>query len=165
MREPLPLRIDLEVSRHQRTAIAVAHAATALLAVALPLPAGVGPCGALLITALAVQALRRLPPAALIVRLDASLVLLWRNGTATEAVLCTGGYLGATLTTVVWKEPGRRRSQALLITGDMLAADRFRRLRIHLRYARRGDDQDEPASHACASTSAALSALDWAPIR
>jgi hypothetical protein len=165
MREKLPLRIDLDVSRHQRVAIIASFAATAVLVLALPLPAGTGPFGALLIAALAIRALRRLHPAALIVRLDASLVLLWRNGTVTEAALCNGGYLGATLTTIVWKEQGRHRTHALLITRDMLAADAFRRLRVHLRYARSGVDQDEPASHAWASTSAALSALDCAPIR
>jgi hypothetical protein len=165
MREKLPLRVELDVSRHQRVAIVTSFAATAVLVATLPLPAGAGPCGVLLIVTLAARALRRLPPAALIVRLDASLVLLWRNGSVTEAALCNGGYLGAMLTTIVFREQGRRRAQALLITGDMLPADAYRRLRVHLRYARSGDDQNEPASHAWASTSAALSALGCAPIR
>jgi hypothetical protein len=165
MRDKLPLRIDLDVSRRQRGAIVASFATTAVLLLALPLPAGVGPCGVLLIVALAIRARRCLPPAALIIRLDASLVLLWRNGTVTEAVLCNGGYLGPALTTIVFKEHGRRRAQSLLITGDMLTADAFRRLRVHLRYARSGDDQAEPDSHAWASTSAALSPLDCPPIR
>jgi hypothetical protein len=165
MRDALPLRIDLDISRRQRAALVLGGLATAGMALAVPLPTGVLPFLLLWIGAVCARAWQHLPPAALVVRLDATLVLLWRNGTAVNATLCNGGYLGAALTTILWKEEGRRRRQTLLVTPDMLCADAFRQLRTHLRYASSGVDQDAPASQACASTSAALSVLDCAPIR
>jgi hypothetical protein len=165
MAEALPLHVEFEVSRLQRAFIVASHALTLALLALLPLPWGMAPSLALLVVAWGLRAWQRLPPAALVVRLDATLVLLWRNGVDVHAALCNGGYVGGWFTTIVWQEAGRRRRHALLVTPDMLDADAYRRLRVHLRYASSGSDQDEPDSQACASTSAPLSALDCPAIR
>ncbi len=165
MRAPEPQRFDLECSPVQRAFVALSHGATAILIAFVPLPPGCAPFAWLLVGALAWREWHRLPPAALIVRLDATLTLLWRNGTAVDAHRVNGGYLCSWLAIVEWREPGRRRRQALMVTPDMLDAESFRRLRVQLRYARSEDAQGSPRSQACASTSEPLSALGCAPIR
>ena len=55
-------------------------------------------------------------------------------------------YVGAWLTTIVWRPDGARLSRAVLIVPDMLPADDFRRLRVMLRYARSAVVQGAPAS-------------------
>ncbi|MBS0319899.1 MAG: hypothetical protein JSR18_05105 [Proteobacteria bacterium] len=165
MRAPEPQRFDLECSRLQRAFVVLSHAATAVVIACVPLPPGCAPCAWLLLVALAWREWQRLPPAALVVRLDATLTLLWRNGTAVDAFLANGGYLCRWLAIIEWHESGRRRRQTLAITPDMLDAEAFRRLRVQLRYASSEDAHDSPLSHACASTSAPLSALGCAPIR
>lgn len=148
MDHALPLRVDLEVSRLQRGFIVVSHLLTVGVVTWTPLAAGASASLALLVLALGARAWQRLPPAALVLRLDATLVLLWRNGTTVDAVLCNGGYLGPWVTAIVWRQRGRWWRESLLITPDMLPADAFRRLRVHLNHATSGNDQDVPASQA-----------------
>jgi hypothetical protein len=57
-------------------------------------------------------------------------------------------YVGAWVTTIVWRPDGARWSRAILVLPDMLPAEDFRRLRVMLRYARSGDAQEAPASQA-----------------
>lgn len=57
-------------------------------------------------------------------------------------------YVGAWVTTIVWRPDGRRWSWTILVLPDMLPTEDFRRLRVMLRYARSGDVQEAPASHA-----------------
>ena len=162
---PNPLRVDLVPSRLRRAFIAVSFAATACLMAALPLDAWLRGWTVLLIAALAAKAWRDDAPVALIVRLDGTLALLWRNGTSMEAALMNGGYLGPRLVSIVYRPVGRRRSGVVLVLPDMLPADDFRRLRVRLGYSRSDDEAGAPASQARASKSAPLSALRWRPTR
>jgi hypothetical protein len=165
MRALEPQRFDLEYSRLQRTFIVLSHAATAALIMSMPLPPGCAPFIALLAVALALREWQRLPPAALIVRLNATLTVLRCDGTKANGTLVNGGYVGERLVVIGWRETTHRRWQTLVITPDMLDADAFRRLRVHLRYATSDDDQEASASQACASMSEPLSALLCAPTR
>jgi hypothetical protein len=49
-------------------------------------------------------------------------------------------YVGARITTIVWRPDGAWRSRAELILPDMLPAEDFRRLRVQLRYGRDAED-------------------------
>jgi hypothetical protein len=165
MRDPPPLRIDLVPSRLRCAFIVVAYAAAACVVGLLPLGFALRAWAVLLVAALAVKAWREEPPAALVVRLDGSLALLDRLGTATEGTLVNGGYLGEHVVTIAWRRAGQRRREALAILPDMLGADELRQLRVRLAYASSDDEAGAPASHARASTSAPLSALGWRPTR
>ena len=57
-------------------------------------------------------------------------------------------YVGAWMTSVVWRADGAYWSRAILIVPDMLPAEDFRRLRVMLRYARSAVAQEVPASQA-----------------
>ena len=57
-------------------------------------------------------------------------------------------YIGARITTLVWRADGTRRSRSVLILPDMLPAEDFRRLRVLMRYARSDATDAAPASHA-----------------
>ncbi|MEP7064134.1 MAG: protein YgfX [Betaproteobacteria bacterium] len=159
MRDPAPLRIDLEPSSLRRLFIGVAYSLTAILVGALPLALDLRVWTILLVVALVARAWSERPPAALIVRLDGTLALLRDDGASIEAVLVNGGYLGTRFATLVYRPLGRRRSSVVTIFSDMLATEDFRRLRVRLNYASSDDDDGVPASHARASTSAPLSAL------
>jgi len=101
---------------------------------------------------------------------DRVVVVAWRRGPrATVALWLTGdrmivvrtgddrliaghvraaSYVGARVTTIVWRADGARLSRAEWILPDMLPADDFRRLRVLLRYGRSEVEQGTPASHA-----------------
>jgi hypothetical protein len=57
-------------------------------------------------------------------------------------------YVGAWVTSIVWRADGAFWSRAILIVPDMLPAEDFRRLRVMLRYARSAVVQGMPASQA-----------------
>ncbi len=57
-------------------------------------------------------------------------------------------YVGAWITTIIWRPDGWRLSRTILVLPDMLPDEDFRRLRVMLRYARSGEAQDVPASQA-----------------
>lgn len=159
MRDPPPLRIDLEHSKWRRAYIGIAYVATMLLVGALPLAYSLRFWLVVLVASLAVRTWRERPPAGLIVRLDGTLALLREDGTSIEATLENGGYLGARFTSIVYRPLGSRRSHAIAILPDMLPSEDFRRLRVRLNYARSDDADGAPASQARASTNAPLSAL------
>ena len=160
MRDPPPLRVDLAPSSLRRAFIGIAYVATAVLVGLLPLTLELRASTILLIAALAARAWREVPPAALIVRLDGTIALLERNGDSVEAWIDNGGYLSPRFTSIVCRPLGSRRARVVTIFPDMLSRDDYRRLRVRLNYTRSGDDDGVPASQACASTSAPLSALD-----
>jgi len=54
--------------------------------------------------------------------------------------------VSAALTSIVWRADGARWSRAILVLPDMLPADDFRRLRVMLRYARNGFEQEAPVN-------------------
>jgi hypothetical protein len=111
--------------------------------------------------------LRRGPRAVRAIRLDGSdrVAVTLGDGRVLPGTLQATSRAGSRLTSVVWRPKGARIARSLLILPDMLPADEFRRFRVLMRYGRSDDSEDEPASHACASTSTPLSAFDCAAIR
>jgi hypothetical protein len=164
MRDPPPLRVDLRPSGLRRIFIVTTHVATAVLLAAMPLDAFVRAWSVVLVGALAARAWREDAPAALIVRLDATLAVLGRDGASREARL-VGGYLSTLVTTIVYRPIGSRVTRAVAILPDMLARDDFRKLRVRLAYARSDDVAERPSSHARASISTPLSDLRCRPIK
>ena len=79
---------------------------------------------------------------------DLVAVAYLRDGRLVAGHVRSATYVGAMLTTVVWRPDGARFSRTVLILPDMLPADDFRRLRVMLRYARSAAEQGLPASHA-----------------
>ena len=97
-----------------------------------------------------VVALRRSRFAITELRLAPDLVLVVHRG---DGRLVAGHvrrstYVGAWLTSIVWRADGAFWSRAILIVPDMLPAEDFRRLRVMLRYARSAVAQEVPASQA-----------------
>jgi hypothetical protein len=97
-----------------------------------------------------VVAWRRGPRASVALWLTGDRMLVVRTG---EGGLRAGhvraaSYVGARVTTIVWRPDGARWSRAEWILPDMVPADDFRRLRVLLRYGRSEVAQGTPASHA-----------------
>ena len=68
-----------------------------------------------------------------------------RRPIARAARILDDSYVGARLTTIVWRPDGAplvMPVRAIVILPDTLAADDFRRLRVLLRYGQPGDDED-----------------------
>jgi hypothetical protein len=67
---------------------------------------------------------------------DRLLVIRRGNDALVAGHVRSASYVGARITTLVWRPDGARISRAELILPDMLAPDDFRRLRVLLRYGR-----------------------------
>jgi hypothetical protein len=155
MRWPPPVRVTLAPSRFACCLIVLCAMATGVVVATLPLPPLVPPLASAIIVAWAfdrimVVGLRRGPRAvrAFELRGDLSVVVAFGDGAACAGRVRPASYVGATVSTIVWRPYGRWRSRAILILPDMLAPDEFRRLRVLLRYARSDVAQGAPASHA-----------------
>lgn len=79
---------------------------------------------------------------------DLTLIVVSGDGAACAGRVHRDSYVGARLSTIVWRPYGRWRSRTILLLPDMLPADDFRRLRVLLRYGRSDVTQADPASHA-----------------
>jgi hypothetical protein len=167
MHAPPPLRIDLAPSRTSAVLIGLSCVATAALVAWLPLP---WELRVATILAIGINGGRALATAlqwpqratvGFVLRADRTLTLLLRDGRTAFGCVQPASYVGACLTTVVWREPGRRIPRALLILPDMLDGEAFRQLRVLLRYGRSDEVAGVPASQARASTIVALSPLRW----
>jgi hypothetical protein len=97
-----------------------------------------------------VVALRRGPRASVALWLtgDRTIVVRRGDGRLVAGHVRSSTYVGARITTLVWRPDGAWRSRAELILPDMLAPDDFRRLRVLLRYGRSEAAQGAPASQA-----------------
>jgi hypothetical protein len=97
-----------------------------------------------------VVAMRRGPRAVRLIEIDGRLRIAVTTGDAScdRGRVRSDSYVGARITTIVWKPGSARLSRAILLLPDMLPADDFRRLRILLRYGRSEVAQGDPASHA-----------------
>jgi len=155
MRMPPSVHVVLYPSRLAAAGIGVSGIASLALVLALPLPA-LGQ--AVLVVAIlgwvahafrrdalhrggtAVRALRLAP--------DLILVAYMADGRMVAGHVRASTYVGAWITCIVWRPDGALASRSILLLPDMVQADGFRRLRVMLRYARSGDSQDAPASHA-----------------
>ena len=155
MRWPPPVRVTLSPSIGAAAAIALLALATGAVVSVLPVDrAVVGlaivAIGAWAIDRILVLALRRGSRAVrrFELRGDLTIVVATGDGKIRAGRVHRDSYVGARLTTIVWRPFGRWRSRAILLLPDMLPAEDFRRLRVLLRYGRSDVAQGAPASHA-----------------
>jgi len=155
MRWPPPVRVTLSPSIGAAAAIALLALATGAVVSVLPVDrAVVGlaivAIGAWAIDRILVLALRRGSRAVrrFELRGDLTIVVATGDGKVRAGRVHRDSYVGARLTTIVWRPFGRWRSRAILLLPDMLPAEDFRRLRVLLRYGRSDVAQGAPASHA-----------------
>jgi len=150
MRLPPNVRVAFGPSRIATSAIALAAFSTATLLVSLPLDPvflGLVLCA---LTAWAVDriyviGLRRGPRAIVEITVtgDRIVVVRTRDDRLRAGYVRGSSYVGARITTLVWRPDGAVRSRSILILPDMLPADDFRRLRVLLRYSRQAQE-DSP---------------------
>jgi toxin CptA len=155
MRWPPPVRVALAPSLVASLLIASLACATCAVVATLPFDAwqiavanaGIALCA---VDRVRVVGLRQGPRAVRGLELRGDLTVLVVNG---DGGACAGrvhrdSYVGARLSTIVWRPFGRWRVRTILILPDMLPAADFRRLRVLLRYGRSAVAQTDSASHA-----------------
>jgi len=155
MRLPPSVHIVLAPSRIVGAGVGIAALGTLAVVFLLPADAWQQAAAVLVVVTWAaaifwVVALRRGRFAITELRLAPDLVLVVHRG---DGRLVGGHvrrstYVGAGVTSIVWRADGAFWSRALLIVPDMLPAEDFRRLRVMLRYARSAVVQGMPASQA-----------------
>ena len=155
MRWPPPVRVSLAPSVSAATLIAALALGTCAVLGTLPLN---GPTYMLVVALIVLWAVERVRVVALRLgphavrgielRGDLTLVVLSGDGTISAGRVHRDSYVGARLSTIVWRPFGRWRLRAILLLPDMLPAADFRRLRVLLRYGRSDVAHGEPASHA-----------------
>jgi toxin CptA len=155
MRIPPSVHVVLSPSRIAGVGIGIVAAATLALTVALPMhpllqAVTVAAVVASAVWSFEVDALQRSRFAVTEIRVapDLMLVACMGDGHLVAGHVCAATYVGARLTTIVWRPDGRRWSRTILVLPDMLPAEDFRRLRVMLRYARSAEVQVAPASQA-----------------
>lgn len=155
MHWPPPVRVVLASSRVALVSIGLLAIATCAVIATLPFePAALGLATVVVlvwaIDRIYVVALRQGPRAvrAFEVRGDLTVIIVTGDGNAHAGRVHRDSYVGARLTTIVWRPFGRWRTRAMLILPDMLPAQDFRRLRVLLRYGRSDVAHGSPASHA-----------------
>jgi hypothetical protein len=155
MRMPPPVHVVLAPSRIAGAGIGVLAAATIALTIALPLQTLLQVAMIAAVVAWAgwsfhADALHRGRFAVTEVRLAPDLILVacMGDGRLVAGRVRASTYVGAWVTTIVWRPDGWRWSCSILVLPDMLPAEDFRRLRVMLRYARSCETQDLPANQA-----------------
>jgi toxin CptA len=155
MRWPPPVRVALAPSLAASLLIASLACATCAVVATLPLDAWLIAVANVAIALWAVDrvrvvALRQGPRAVRGFELRGDLTVLVVNGDggARAGRIHRDSYVGARLSTIVWRPFGRWRVRTILILPDMLPAADFRRLRVLLRYGRSDVAQADSASHA-----------------
>ena len=155
MRMPPSVHVVLSPSRIAGAGIGVLATATIALTIAMPLEpllqvAMIAAVVAWAVWSFHVDALHRGRHAVTEVRLAPDLILVacMGDGRLVAGHVRASTYVGAWLTTIVWRPDGWRVSRTILVLPDMLSAEDFRRLRVMLRYARSGEVQNLPASQA-----------------
>ena len=163
MRRLATRRFDFAPSRAARAFVLASHAATLALVAALPLETFLAASLALLVVALGLRAWRSLERelAGLVVRSDATLTALGRDGRTSEGVLSEGSVAQPRYAAVAWRAHGERFARVESVPWDRLSEPAHRELRVLLRYATSGEEAGAPSSHLRASISAALSAFAW----
>lgn len=144
--------LTLRPSRRLATILIVAHAATAGLLLALPLPSWLAAAASVMLLTSAVcsvhrYALLRSPGAitALAFSDREALRLTLRDGSTHAGHVLGSSTVGTTLTILNIALAGKRLPVHVLLLGDSLAAEDFRRLRVWLRWGPRPQDE-EPAA-------------------
>lgn len=152
---PPSARIELQPSRLAFALITLLALVTCGVIVVLPFDNAILGFAVVVVTVWAVDrlhvvALRNGPRAVRRVELraDLTLVVVKADGSASAGRLHHDSYIGAGLSTLVWRPFGRRFARAILLLPDMLPPQDFRRLRVLMRYGRSDVAQGDPASHA-----------------
>ncbi len=152
---PPSVHVILAPSRIAGAGIGLLAVATVALILAMPLPTVLQMALIAAVVAWAgwsfrIDALHRGRFAVSELRLAPDLILVacMGDGRLVAGHVRSATYVGAWVTTIVWRPDGRRWSWTILVLPDMMPAEDFRRLRVMLRYARSGDVQEAPASHA-----------------
>jgi hypothetical protein len=155
MRLPPSVHVVLGPSRIVGAGIGLAALGALAIVFLLPADAWQQALGVLVVVTWAaasfwVVALRRSRFSIAELRLAPDLVLVVHRGDGrlTAGHVRSSTYVGAWVTSIVWRADGAFRSRAILIVPDMLPAEDFRRLRVMLRYARSAVAQGVPASQA-----------------
>jgi hypothetical protein len=155
MRWPPPVRVALAPSPVASVSLALLAIGTCFVVTTLPLPWLTLACASTAIVlwgidAVLVVGLRCGPRAVrgFELRGDLTIVVTSGDGMACAGRVHVDSYVGARLSTIVWRPFGRWRARTIVLLPDMLPAVEFRRLRVLLRYARSDVAQGTPASHA-----------------
>ena len=155
MRWPPPVRVALAPSLVASSLIAALGCATCVVVATLPFDARLAALALVVVVAWTCDRVRvvalRLGPRSVRgfeLRGDLTVVVVSGDGRACAGRVHRDSYVGARLSTIVWRPFGRRRLRTILILPDMLSAADFRRLRVLLRYGRSDVAQGAPASHA-----------------
>jgi hypothetical protein len=143
MKPPRRLRLEPRPSRIGCAAIVSACALTSILLGTLSLPLTALVPGAGLVLVVLVRGLWRCRgrgvPALLHVGTDRRITVTDRDGHSRAGVILEDSYVGAWLTTIVWRSdatPWWRPARTIVVLPDTLPEDEFRRLRVVLRYGR-----------------------------
>jgi hypothetical protein len=155
MPSPPAVHVQLGPSPLAGAGIGALAVATLAVVLALPLPAWQQSAITVVVAvwawvAFRSVALRRGTRAvtALTLAHDRLLIVRTGDGALVAGHVRAATYVGALLTSVVWRADGARLSQAVLVLPDMLPPEDFRRLRVLLRYARSDVAHGVPSSHA-----------------
>jgi len=147
---PPPVQVTLSPSRIERAWVVALALSTALVAFALPLDAwlrGLLSCLPLVWALWRLRTARRV--ACVAVGLDRRIRVAMSDGAVVEGCVLSASYVGAAVTTIVWRRQGARVARAFWLVGDMLPRDDFRRLRVALRYGQSAAAHDaSPRNHA-----------------
>jgi hypothetical protein len=142
--KPSPrLRLEPRPSRIGCAFVATACAMTAILLGLLPLPMTAAVPATVTVLVVLVSGLWRCTgrgvPALLHVGIDRGMTVTGRDGRSRAGVILDNSYVGAWLTTIVWRADGIRwwrPARTIVVLPDTLPEDEFRRLRVVLRYGR-----------------------------
>jgi hypothetical protein len=139
------LRVTLQPSRIAAASVGAATVATAVLLALLPGEPWLRAVAVVLTGACGIHALRhaagagvRRSIAAIELAADRCAIMTDRSSVRIEGAIQPESYVGATLTTLVLRPDGARRSRALAIWPDMMSTEEFRRLRVLLRHGQSG---------------------------
>lgn len=153
MHRPEPVDVALSPSRILRGWIMMLALVTCAVTLALPLAwwsnalIVVSVCGW---AALELRGRRRGHHALRHLRVedDRSLSIAAADGRTLRGRVLPASYVGARLTTLVWRPVGRNLARAEILLPDMLTREDFRRLRVLLRHGRSEPMQGAPPNHA-----------------
>jgi hypothetical protein len=155
MRWPPPVRVSLAPSLFATSLIALLAVGTCVVASTLPLRPPVLLVASIGVAAWALDRIRvvglRQGPRSLRafeLRGDLTIVVISNDGSACAGRVHADSYVGARLSTIVWRPYGRWRTRSIVVLPDMLPRDDFRRLRVLMRYARSDVAHGNPVSHA-----------------
>ena len=154
MRSPAQLQVELKASTLAQMLVAIAFLATAALVAWLPLAAWLRAAAVIVIGFHSLLALRWATRSAsgswimMKVAADRRTTMTTRDGRSIEGMVLAETYVGESLTSIVWRPDGARRSRAVALLPDMMPREDLRRLRVILRYSQASGDDSVPQDHA-----------------